>query len=535
LATIIKQNWGEINKLIPGYDPWHNSDGYVFDPDAANKAIYFIENFCRHSKGEKAGEPLILEPWQKAIIGQLIGWKDEKGLRRYREAMIFLPRKSGKSLMIAALANYFLFCDSEGGKEIVAAAADREQAKLLFDMSKAMIDSEPMLKERCSSYLRSITIPAKNDVYKVISSDASTKHGYNVSCAVIDELHCQKTPELVDVLMTSQGARREPITIHVTTAGNDKQSICYEKYDYACKVRDRIIDDPTFFPVIYEMPEEADWRDEQTWKIANPNLGVSVSMDFLRKEAAKALEIPRYQNTFMNLYLNKWTEQAVRWLPVHLWDACKSPIPVEQLKGKECYMGVDLSAISDISAVVLYFPHENYCLPYFFLPGESATKREKNDRVPYPTWIKKGYIKKTEGDVVDYDKIRAFINELGKEFRVIDVSIDRWNSTQLQNQLTDDGYNVIQFGQGFASMSAPSKELERLLIANEMKHDGNEVMKWMVSNVASKIDAAGNLKPDKANSNERIDGVVGLVMAIGQHLNNRNKTSVYAERGLELI
>lgn len=535
MARIKEEKWGDLLQLIPGYDPWHDAEDSTFDKHEANRAVFFIENFCRHSKGEKANDLLILEPWQKGIVGCITGFKKPDGTRRYREVFIFLPRKNGKSTLIAALALYFLFVDDEEGAEIYAAAADREQASLLFNMSKAMVEKEPMLADRCSTYLRSISLPGKNSVYKVISSDASTKHGGNSHVNIIDELHAQKTPELVDVLKSSQGARRQPITIHVTTAGYNKQSICYETYEYACKLRDKIISDSSFLPVIYEKGEDDDWQDEKTWEKANPNLGISISLDFLHKEAKKALETPRYENTFRNLYLNQWVEQAVRWLPVHLWEACENKIDPAELKGKPCYMGIDLSNTSDITAVVLWFPEQKYCLPYFWLPGETAILREKKDRVPYPAWIKKGFIEKTEGNVVDYDIVRKRINEINKEYKVIDVAIDRWNSTQMQNQLDGDGFNVIQYGQGFASMTAPSKELERLLTAKEMRHDGNEVMKWMISNVSAKMDAAGNIKPDKSTSSEKIDGVVALIMAIGQALNNNEKESVYNSRGVMVI
>ncbi|WP_050464390.1 terminase large subunit [Herbaspirillum autotrophicum] len=490
---------------------------FWYDAVAADRAVEFFEKCLTHTKGEWAGQPLVLSEWQsEKIIKPLFGWKRADGTRRYRTAYIQIPRKAGKSTLSAGIALYCLLADGEAGAEVYSAAADREQAAIVFEMAQQMADASPPLRSRVRSYKRSIVVQSTASSYKVLSADAYTKHGLNASCIIFDELHAQPNRELWDVLTTSTGARRQPLTVAITTAGYDRHSICYELYSHACKVRDGILIDDSFLPVVYEAEKDDDWQKPETWYKAHPGLGTSVREEYLAAECLKAKQMPAYENTFRRLMLNQWTEQATRWLAMDAWDKCAGDLP--DLTGMSCYAGLDLSTTTDISALVLAFGigAKVHLLPFFFVPEDGVKKRSERDRVPYDLWIKQGHIIATPGAVIDYDYIRAKLNELAEQYQIKEVAIDRWNAAQLSTQLTGDGFEMIGFGQGFASMSSPTKELEKRVLAAEVNHGGNPVLRWMASNVAVEMDAAGNTKPSKAKSTERIDGIVAAIMALGR-------------------
>ena len=403
-----------------------------------------------------------------------------------------------------------------------------------------MVLAEPELLARGRVFLNNIVVEATGSELKVVSAEAYTKHGVNAHGVIIDELHAQPNRELVDVLTTSTGARRQPLIIYITTADFDRESICNEKYDYACKVRDGIIADPAFLPVIYEAQRDDDWTSPAVWARANPNLGVSVSREYLERECRRAQETPTYENTFKRLHLNLRTQQDVRWLSIEAWDACgDEPVDESALDGQACFAGLDLSTTTDVSALALVFPDSDGTVAVvsrFWIPGDNAEKRERRDRVPYQTWCRQGLIDMTPGNVIDYDRIRSAINELGQRFDIREIAIDPWNSTQLALQLQGDGFEVVTFGQGFRDMTAPTKELEKLVISGKLHHGGHPVLRWMASNVAVETDAAGNLKPSKKKSTERIDGVVATIMALGRSMKQEQEyVSVYENRGVIYI
>jgi len=317
---------------------------------------------------------------------------------------------------------------------------------------------------------------------------------------------------------------------------NDRHSLCWELYDYACKVRDGIIDAPAFLPVVYEAAADDDWKSPATWRKAHPGLGVSVKEEYFAAECEKAAQLPSYENTFKRLLLNIWTEQDTRWMPMDKWDACGEPLP--DLTGRACWAGLDLSTTTDITALVLAFPvgSKVHLLPFFWVPREGIHKRARRDRVPYDVWQREGYIEATDGSVIDYDVIRKRINELAERFQIKEIAIDRWNATQLATQLAGDGFEMVGFGQGFASMSSPTKELERRVLGGELNHGKNPVLRWMASNVSVTQDPAGNVKPDKAKSTERIDGIVAALMALGRAMEaDEEKPSVYESQGFTFV
>jgi len=534
----------EIWRGIPNYNPCIDAVGYDFDYDKAVKAIEFFHEKLKHVKGEKAGQPFFLESWEQSIIGNLFGWYNkETGLRRYRECFIEVARKQGKTPLAAGIILYILFEDKEPGAEIYGAAAEYKQASLVFTHAWGMVNQCEELKDRVQIFkgqakAMEIGEPGAADygVYRVISSDALVAQGFNTSAAVIDELHTQPNSELVEAIQTSTGARRQPLIVYITTKDYDKPSICNEKEEYAVNICDGTIKDASFLPVVYALPDDADWTDERIWRLANPNLGVSVKLDYLQRECKRAKEQTSYENTFKRLHLNMKTQQDIRWLKLEQWDKCVGIVVKEALFGRECFGALDLSATQDISAFDLFFPEDKKVLPFFWVPLERARERQNKDHVPYLQWIDEGLIRATPGNVVDYDIIRRDINGLNELYSFNKIAIDRWNATQISTQLTGDGFEVIGFGQGFASMSAPAKELERLVASCLLQHGGNPVLRWMAGNVAIEMDAAGNIKPSKKLSTERIDGIVSLTMSIGlAGTEPTTKRSVYEDRGVLTI
>lgn len=502
---------------------------YWYDDEAAERAVQFFAKCLTHTKGEWKGQPFILSDWQaNEIIRPLFGWKRQDGTRKYRTCLIQIPRKAGKSMLAAGIAAYLLFSDNEPAAEVYSAAVDREQARIVFDMAKGMIDGSKPLKDRATVYKQSIVVPSTGSSYKVLSSDSNSKHGFSASGIVLDEAHAMPNQELWDVLTTSTGARRQPLAVMISTAGYDKHSFFYAQYDYACKVRDGIINDPAFLPVIYEADKEADWTAPETWRTAHPGLGVSVKEEYFAAECAKAKQMPSYENTFKRLLLNIWTESNTRWIPADLWDACGG----EQidLNGRHCYAGLDLASTTDIAALVLAFPVDGvvYLKCFFFVPEEGIKRRSERDHVDYATWVRQGHITATEGAVIDYDVIRRTINELSEQYQLKEIAIDRWNATQIATQLTGDGFEMIGHGQGFASLSAPTKELERRVLGHQLNHGSNPVLAWMASNVQIEQDAAGNMKPSKSKSTSRIDGIAATLMSLSRIMvSNEDQTSVY--------
>jgi len=508
-----------------------------FDKEAAERAISFIEKFITHTKGELTGKPLLLEDWQKDIVSKIFGWKTDEGLRRYRTVYIQVPRKNGKTTLCAAIGLYMLYADNERGGEIYAAAGDRNQANIIFDIAKKMVQQNEQLNSRGKVFRSSIVNESKGNFFQSISSDSSTKHGFNASCILMDELHVQKSRDLWDTLLTSTGARREPLCLAITTSGYDRQSICYEIYDYAKKVESGAIEDESFLPVIYEADPEDDITDEQVWKKANPNYGVSLRKEYMQRESQRATEVPSYQNTFKRLMLNIWTENQAVWITQKDWIDNYEDFDYSTLEGSECWGGLDLASTRDISALVLLFKVDEkfIILPYFFIPLENAKKRSERDGVDYVSWIRDNHIIGTEGDVADYNFIKAKINELSKKYRIQSIAYDRWNASQLVIDLVNDGANMTPFGQGFVSMSAPTKELEKLIIGKQVNHTNNPAMNFMISNVAIQEDPAGNIKIAKNKSKEKVDGVVAMVMALGEYMTGDDVDSVYDNRGLLIL
>jgi phage terminase large subunit-like protein len=477
-------------------------------------AVRFFEKHLTHAKGELGGKPFLLQPWQQEYLRALFA--EENGRRKVRTSLLALPRKNGKSTLAAGIALRCLLED-EPGCEVYSCAASRDQARLVFDTARIAVEQSPTLRQHLKVYRNAIVRESTHATYKALSAEAGIQHGLSAHAVIFDELHVSNR-EMWEVMLSSQGARRNPLTVALTTAGHDRKSVCWEVWKYAEAVRTGAINDETFLPAIYCADPAADWKDERTWAIANPNLGVSVKLDFLRSECQRAMEMPAYENTFRQLYLNCWTEQDTRWIAMSSWAQGNVPCPVS-LAGRECFAGLDLATTFDTTAFVILFPLDDgtfWVEPHFWIPEENLQQRVKRDKVPYDVWQRKGLLHVTQGNVTDYAHVRRDINDLAKKYGFRQIAVDRWNSTHLTQLLQEDGLPVVGFGQGYGAMSAPSKQIEAWIVSGKLLHGGHEPLTWQAGNVAIQTDGQ-NIKPSKQRSHERIDGIVALVMAAGVH------------------
>lgn len=511
--------------------------GLVFDETAAGRALAFF-GFLRHSKGELSGQPIELEPWQCWIVATVFGWQwEDTGRRRFRTIYEEIARKNGKTTQLAGLGCYGLTKDNEGGPEIYSAATKRDQARLMFDEASRMVQQSRALRRRVDAQRHRLVCSANWGKFEPLSSDAQSLDGLNPHFSLVDELHAHKTSEVWDVLKSALGARPQPLIWAITTAGFDKDGICYEVRDYAIKVLEGLIEDDAFFGVIYTLDEGDDWRDERNWVKANPNLHVSVDLEYLREQARQAAVMPRALTNFLTKHLNIWVSAESLWANVEAWKACAADYGIEDLEAAEAvYCGLDLSSVSDITALALVamMPDgswRTWCRSY--LPADAVTERTRKALVPYEHWAREGWLQLTDGNVCDYNWIKADLAQLMDRLPVQEIAFDRWNSSQLVNDLMEEGAPMVAFGQGFASMNAPMKELERRYLAGEIEHPNDPVLNWAMSNVVVRNDPAGNIKPAKDRSSEKIDPVVALIMAVGRAMVAEGE-SIYNSRGLYL-
>lgn len=526
---------------VAGYDPLRTAGDCTWDGEEAARAVDFFPAVLTHpdeSISCTAGDPFRLEQWQRDYIATLFGWRRPDGTRRFTESLLAVPRKNGKTALAAGIAIYCLVAPgSPDGSQVYSAATDRKQASHIYRTGARMVSQNKYLRGRlhCIDSTKRIVYRQAGSFYEALSGDADPAHGTKPAVVLFDELHTQRRRTLYDNLRTGQGATRSPLFLSLTTAGWDRHSICYEVWQTARDVRDGRRDDrDNFLPCIYEIGETEDWTDERTWARCNPNIGVSADWKFLREEFAKAMSSPSFENTFRNLYLNQWVEQAVRWLPMHTWDEGAGELP--SLAGEPCWGGLDMSSTTDITAFVLVFKlGDGYAvLPHFWIPEDTARNKENSDRVPYREWAAKGFVTLTPGNQVDHTFVRRKINELHETYAIQEIAADRWGAPQILNDLANDGFEVAAFGQGFASMSGPAKELEKLVLSKRLYHGGNPVLRWMAGNVAIQRDAAENIKPVKDKSTGRIDGIVAAIMALGRAATNEETSWFYESNSLEV-
>lgn len=520
---------------------------YWYDERAAGKASRFFPEHLVFSEGEWAGKPFVLEPWEEHdIIRPLFGWKREDGTRRYRRAFVWVARKNGKTELAAGVAILALLGDAEPAGQVFSIASEGEQARIVFQKATNMVVRSPTLSPKLECLNKVIYSSDLNASFRPLSGKATGKHGLNMSGLVGDEIHEWKSGDLYTFVHDSAAARRQPLEFLISTAGQ-KGTHGEDIYKECQAIKAGDIDDPETLVVIYAPHEDDDWTLEATWRKANPNFGLSVKVDPFLADFKRARQLPRLENDFKRYRLNMWTDQAVRWLPMNSvddegnrfgWDHCVGPIAwddpqyEERLKGKKCWGGLDLSSTTDLSGLVWWFPVQAgldmpVVLPRFWKPRDLIKEHVKRDRVPYDRFVKQGALFDTPGNVVDYAFIEQRILKDAEKFRIAHygnqkreaheggLAIDRFNATGTAVRLEQEGIPVVLFGQGFVSLSAPSKELERLVMCNGFHHGGHPLLRRHAQAVAVEMDAAENIKPTKAKSNGRIDGIAGFVNALG--------------------
>ena len=508
--------------------------GCYFDIKAADRVRYFFAKFLKHSKGQFAGERFELLDWEwEYIVAPAYGLKRPDGLRRFKWVGAGVPKKNGKSTLLSGISLYMLIGDNEPGAEVYSIASDREQASIVYNESTNMVEKSTALSARLRirKATKRIMYPAGQAIYRVLSSISNTKEGYNTHCLLFDELHAQKNRDLWNVFRYSGASRRQPLFFWISTAGVDKDNIGYEQWEYARKIQNSQIIDTDYLPYIQEPDEKDDWKQEATWKKVNPSYAITINARDFQTECTQAQENPAEENIFKRYRLNIWTAQTTRWISIDKWEACARQYSQADLKGEKCWLGLDLATTTDICAAVALFKVDTKfrVLPYFWIPREALTKRARSNKTRLEKWVAEGRIKVTDGDVQDYGVIRADINALADVTPVREVDVDPWNATSLATDLQGDGFKVEYVRTGFLSISAATKEFEKLVLSQGIEHPNCPVLNWMFGNLAIEHDASGNIKPNKKKSTEKIDGMVALISALARAIKTLTKKSQYEE------
>lgn len=488
---------------------------YYFDLEAANIRIDFY-GLCRHYKGSVAGKPITPELWQCFIQGCVFGWKRKSdNKRRFREVYEQIGKKNGKSTDAASTALYLLTVDGEPGAEIYAAATTRDQAKVIFETARQMVRKSPELQQYINILTNNMNVPLTASKFEPVSSEAGTLDGKDVYAGFIDELHAHKNREVYDIIKGGTAARTQPLIWVVTTAGYIVNGICRERYDYAIKVLEGVIEDDSLFAYIAQPDEGDDILAPENWIKANPNLGVSVNVEDLKIKAKQAREIPSAYNTFACKHMNLWVSSSEKWMRMDKWD--KSGVgtfPV--LKHQRCYCGVDLSAKIDLTSVSFVFPLKNgyYAVKqHSFIPEQTVLEREHKDNVPYSAWIKNGYLTAIPGEVIEQRWVEEYIMEQAKKYKIVEICYDPWSATEFAQHMENEGFTCVEVRQGYQSLSEPMKDVERLVIAGKLIHFNDPLLKFAISNVVATKDPAGNIKPDKSKTTQRIDPASAMITA----------------------
>ncbi len=515
---------------------------YTFDRAAADGVCAFVE-CLPHVKGKWAnrGELIRLEDWQCFILTTIFGWKRADGLRRFRTSYIEVPRKNAKSTLAAAVALFMLVADGEAGAEVYAAATTRDQARIVFDTAKLMAERESPMREAFGLQVNvhSLSVRETGSSFKPLFAEGKTLDGLNIHCAVIDELHAHRTRAVFDVLAQARGSRSQPLLFLITTAGSDQAGVCYEKRAYVTKLLDRAAQDETYFGIIYTIDDDDDWTDERAWAKANPNLDVSVDRDDMRAMCAEARVMASAANAFITKRTNRWVNASAAWMDMRAWERCGDPsLELEDFAGQPCFIGVDLASSLDIAAVSLLFPGDDGAYTLFgryYLPEERV---ESGGNSQYVGWAATGKLIATPGAANDLRLVGRIGQDLldsMERFRVPMAAFDPWRAVQLRQDLDALGHTVVEVPPGFRHFTEPMKELEALVVSGKLRHDGSPVLTWMMANTIARIDGKDNIQPGKEFPENKIDGVVSAIMALGMALRNEDQPSPYKDRGVVFV
>lgn len=566
----LKPRVDEIEPFIHTYAQWSGHEnleldirqipvgapeGTTYDGERAQRAVDFLERLY-YFEGRWANNHFRLTHWQERLVRYIFGWVrpavDDDGdlmlttdgevvyVRLVRQVYLEVPRKNGKSTFSAALALLLAYADDEAAPQVFFAAADKDQAKIAYKMAEILVRSDREMANASVIYnsTNKMIIPETHGELRALSSESKKLYGLNLHGLVFDELMAQPNRVLWDALTTAQGSRLQPLIIAITTAGWDRTSVAYEQREYARQISEGALVDPTFLGVCYTVEDAADWTVEETWRRAAPSLGETIDLAYYQRKANEAMGQPSAQNSFRTLMLCQWVGQSTRIIPMPDWDAC-SEVPVPELLGKRCFAGLDLSKTTDMTALILDFPlgdGRHVWQPYIWVPEDGLRDRGLRDRAPYELWAEQGHLLLSPGSVIDYDQtVKPALREAAELYDLADISYDRWGGTQLAAELEEDGFDMVKVGQGFASMSPPTKELLRLIVSRQLLTGGNSVLTFMADNAGGETDAAENLKFSKTRSASRIDGLVAGVMALDGAMRRgaKRRASVYEERGPE--
>lgn len=513
-------------RQLDDLDRYGDGKRFIYDAEAGDRICWFIEHLT-HVKGELAGQEIKLEPWQVFILHTTFSWKTTEGIRRFRRVYIEVPRGNGKSSLSSGVALFCLCGDREPGAEVYSFATTRDQAKIVFGDAKEMARQNPKLKRAFDLQVlaTSLYVPKTNSYFQAKSSEGSTLDGLNTHLAVIDELHAHKTRAVYDVVETSLGKRRNSLMWVITTAGFDTAGICYEVRSFVKQILNKEAQDESQFGIIYGLDEGDDWTSEEALQKANPNWGVSVRPEIITSLQAKAIARPSAANNFKTKHLDVWCSAASSWMDMPAWNLCRRSIALSDFEGFDCYMGLDLGAKNDLTAKVLVFPvEENGRLNYYVFGTYYAPRAAllKSGNSQYDGWETLGYLKVTEGAVTDFNQIEADILEDCSRFRVKSVAYDPWQATQLATRLSDNDVPMVEYRNTVQNMSDPMKWLEALVQDKRLIHEGDPALTWMMGNVVAKRDFKDNVFPRKEVYENKIDGAVALIMALGLCVNEEN-------------
>lgn len=552
--------------------------GLRFDVEKAQLAVDFFK-LTPITEGERAGQPFIVENWVLFVVWNLFGWyrakskrwrikkqdgtiEDSSGTRLYRTAFLEVARKNIKTSLGSRLLLTLAFTEGDIGAACYFVAMKRDQAKIPFSEAKQIIAMSELIRVEGNIEVLANNINQQTTMSKIeaLSSEAKSMDGLRIKGALLDEVHAWTERDKYDKIVRATSIWPQPMIIMATTAGSTEESqFCWEQHEYSCKVLDGIIDDPSWFAIIYTLDDGDDWKDETNYIKANPYLGLSKKIDYMRTESRRAAEMPTALNQFLRYDCNIWVRSDAKWMPMDDWRLCSGPVPAHQLKdvllGRPCYAGLDLASNNDLAAFVLEFPPNEtdphyYALPFLFCPEEAILKRSRNDRVPYDVWVDQGYLIPTPGAVIDQDFILHTIGEAMRKYTIKRLMFDRYGSDNIVAKLQDGlGFTVdqneherfgrplvVKFGQGMLSMSAPMKDILRVVLLHQLAHGNHPVLTWNADNLIARMDPAGNIKPDKDKSREKIDGMVALIMAhAGCMIHTPEAPSVYEKRGILTI